>query len=104
MPVTPAIPAIGGEWAIPSLEGGAASGPGAPKGASFGQIMSNQVSSLAELQSDAAGASKDLALGNAEDPTSAVLAVERARLAMQLAVNVRQKLTDAVQTVMNTQV
>lgn len=104
MPIDPAMLTVGGEWSIGIPEAGTRP-PGAEGGgASFGQIMADQVRSLGDLQQEAAGASRELALGQASDPTTAVLAVERARLAMQLAVSVRGKLTEAVQTIMHTQV
>jgi flagellar hook-basal body complex protein FliE len=77
---------------------------GGGSGVSFGDIMAKQVQSLGELQSEAAGASREVAMGTAADPSSAVLAIERARLAMQLATAVRTKLTEAVNDVMHTQV
>lgn len=106
MPIDPAMLTVGGDWSIGIPEAGLQppAAPGSSGGASFGQIMADQVEQLSGLQTDAAGASRDLALGKASDPTEAVLAVERARLAMQLAVSVRGKLTEAVQTIMHTQV
>ena len=117
MPVDPVMLARGAEWAIGGLDGATEAGragaldgateagrAGAPAGTSFGDLMVKQISSLNELQTDAAAHSTALALGQAEDPSAAVLAVERARLSMQLAVNVRTKLTDALTEVLRTQV
>jgi flagellar hook-basal body complex protein FliE len=100
--IDPSMVTIGREWSIGLEEAGAAAPQGG--GASFGRMLADQVQSLADLQTEASGASRDLALGQAEDPTGAVLAVERARLAMQLATSVRTKLTEAVNDVMRTQV
>jgi flagellar hook-basal body complex protein FliE len=100
--IDPAMLTIGGDWSV-GLE--AAPKPaGGGSGVSFGDIMAKQVQSLGELQSEAAGASREVAMGTAADPSSAVLAIERARLAMQLATAVRTKLTEAVNDVMHTQV
>lgn len=103
MPVDPmTIGSIGGDWSV-ALEGTPKPG-GESGGGGFGNVLADQVRSLGSLQSDAAKASQEVALGTAEDPSSAVLAIERARLAMQLATAVRSKLTDAVNDVMRTQV
>jgi flagellar hook-basal body complex protein FliE len=111
MPVDPTMLTTGSEWSVGGLGGlgqvgttGAAEAGREVGGASFGDLMAKQVASLDELQTDASAQSQALALGTAEDPSAAVLAVERARLSMQLAVNVRSKLTDAFNEVMRTQV
>ena len=49
-------------------------------------------------------ASQALATGQASDPTSVVMAVERAQLAMQLASQIRTKAVEAAQDIFNTQV
>ena len=97
----------GGEWNVGSvgaLDGtpstGAASG--APGG--FGQVLSNQLGSLEQSQTDAASASRSLADGTATDPTAAVVAVERAQLSMQLAAQLRTKGVEALQEIFRTQV
>lgn len=102
--IDPTMLARGPEWSVGGLDGATEAGPPAAGGASFGDVMTKQVASLAELQSEAAGQAQAVALGQAEDPSAAVLAVERARLSMQLAVSVRSKVTDAFTEVMRTQV
>jgi len=70
----------------------------------FGGMLSNAVSSLEKTQADAASASQSLVAGTATDPTQVVMAVERARLAMQMASQIRTKAVEAFTDVFHTQV
>jgi flagellar hook-basal body complex protein FliE len=67
-------------------------------------MLANQVQNLQGLQNDAAQQSQALATGQAADPSQVVMAVERARLGMQLASQIRTKLVEAQQDVFHTQV
>jgi flagellar hook-basal body complex protein FliE len=120
------ISAVGGEWSVGSL--GALSpaerstaGPAAAEGAgaaglsgtsgvsgseapSFGGELTNAISSLEQTQQSAAGAAQGLAMGTVSDPESAVVTVQDAQLAMQLASQIRTKATEAAQTIFQTQV
>jgi flagellar hook-basal body complex protein FliE len=78
--------------------------PAAPEGGGFGSMLGNAVSNLEKSQTDAAGAAQTLVDGTATDPTSVVMQVERAQLAMQLASQIRTKATEAYQTIYQTQV
>ena len=107
MPTVPAIdPSFavsGAEWQVtpPQANDGAAA---TSDGSGFGSMLSNSLSSLAQTQTDAASAAQDLATGQASDPTSVVMAVERAQLAMQLAGQIRTKAVEAAQDIFHTQV
>ena len=109
MPVDPSMAINGVEWQVPGIDGqvpggaGAAEKAGAP-GESFGDMLSNQVQGLQGLQNDAASQSQALATGQATDPSQVVMAVERARLGMQLASQIRTKLVEAQQDIFHTQV
>jgi flagellar hook-basal body complex protein FliE len=92
----------GPEWQVDPTAPAAAQPAGA--GAGFAGMLGKQVGALDGMQADAASASQALATGQAGDLNSAVMAVERARLAMQLAVQVRGKLVEAYQDVFHTQV
>jgi flagellar hook-basal body complex protein FliE len=70
----------------------------------FGTMLGKQIGRLQDLQEDAAGQARALATGTADDPTSVVMAVERARLSMQLASQLRERGTTALQEVLRTQV
>jgi flagellar hook-basal body complex protein FliE len=73
-------------------------------GQGFGGMLSNAISSLEQTQTDAAGASQSLVAGTATDPTQVVMSVERARLAMQLASQIRNKAVEAYTDMFHTQV
>jgi flagellar hook-basal body complex protein FliE len=107
-PIDPAMSVTGPEW---SVGGVGQAAPGAPSagtsgtsGASFGSLLSNSIQSLSQTQEDAATAAQQLATGQASDPTSVVMAVERAQLAMQMASQIRTKAVDAAQEIFHTQV
>jgi flagellar hook-basal body complex protein FliE len=109
MPIDPTLAVRGGEWsvglgdaAIPGIPGAGAA-DGAKAGTSFGGVLADQIGALDKLQTDAATGARALAAGNA-DPTEVVMAVERARLGMQLASQIRTKAVEAVQDIFHTQV
>jgi flagellar hook-basal body complex protein FliE len=86
---------------------GQAGGAGAASGgesSSFGGELTEAISSLEQTQDSAASASQALAAGTASDPESAVVTVEDAQLAMELASQIRTKATEATQSIFNTQV
>jgi flagellar hook-basal body complex protein FliE len=100
-PVDPSFSVSGPEWGVGPvgpIDQAAAGGQG------FGGMLSNAISSLEQTQTDAASASQSLATGTATDPTQVVMAVERARLAMQMASQIRTKAVDAFTDVFHTQV
>jgi flagellar hook-basal body complex protein FliE len=117
LPIDPSISAIGGgssEWSVggvpsvgsagsvdPSIEG--ATGATGSSGG-FGGMLTNAISSLQKTQTDAAQASQSLVDGTATDPTQVVMSVERARLSMQLASQIRTKAVEAYTDIFHTQV
>lgn len=112
MPIDPTFAVSGGEWSVGGLgdggipvgAGGAPSGTSEPGGGrSFGGVLADQIGALEKLQTEAAEGSRALAAGTA-DPTEAVMAVERARLSMQLASQIRTKAVEVVQDIFHTQV
>jgi flagellar hook-basal body complex protein FliE len=101
-PIDPSLSVGGSEWSVGGV------GPVDPStqqsGQGFGGMLSNAVSSLEKTQADAAQASQSLVAGTATDPTQVVMSVERARLAMQLASQIRTKAVEAYTDVFHTQV
>jgi flagellar hook-basal body complex protein FliE len=99
MPVDPSMAVSGAEWQIAPLEQ-------APSetGGGFGGMLGDALGSLAQSQTDAAAGAQQLAAGTAQDPTSVVMAVERAQLSMQLASQIRTKLVEAAQDIFHTQI
>ena len=102
------------EWTIGPLDEGINGiDPGAELGAlegtsdaggGFSSVLGKQLSALSDLQAEGASASQALATGTATDPASVVMAVERARLSMQLASQLRTKGVEAINEVFRTQV
>ena len=107
--IDPSMVTVGGEWSLGidpglgALERGTESVGSGGEG-SFGSMLTKQISNLEQLQVDAAEQSRALATGQAGDPAEVVMAVEKARLAMQLAAQLRTKGVEAITEVMRTQV
>jgi flagellar hook-basal body complex protein FliE len=93
--------ATGGEWSVGTLDG---PGGAQPAGKSFGSVLGDQIGALEKTQNDAAAASQSLADGTATDTTSVVMAVERARLSMQVAAQLRTKGVEAINDIFHTSV
>ena len=114
MPIDPTFAVKGTDWSVGSVGGvddasstgaaGAASGTPGSGGAGFGNALAKQIGQLDSLQQDAATASQQLATGQATDPSATVMTIERARLAMQLASQIRTKGVEALQEVFRTSV
>ena len=109
MPIDPTFAVSGLDWQVGPVDGGvpgqAGGGlAGAEGDNGFGGMLAQQVSKLSEMQSDAATASQELAAGTATDTSSAVMAIERARLSMQLASQIRTKGVEALTEVLRSQV
>ena len=109
------IPPIGG--ASPGLSLGAVEGAGAggaqssgasaatgAESASFGSELTGAISSLEKTQQSSDAASQALATGTVKDPESAVVTVEDAQMAMELASQLRTKATESIQSIFQTQV
>ena len=91
------IPPLGAEWSVGALQDTA---PAQAPAGGFAKVIGQ----LTAEQEGAAQAAQQLAAGTASDPSQAVLAVERARLSMQLAAQIRTKVVDSVNDVFHTQV
>jgi flagellar hook-basal body complex protein FliE len=101
-PVDPSFSVGGPEWGVGSVGPVDQATPATGQG--FGGMLSNAVSSLEQTQTDAASASQSLVSGTATDPTQVVMAVERARLSMQMASQIRTKAVEAFTDVFHTQI
>jgi flagellar hook-basal body complex protein FliE len=109
MPAIDPTLAVGGpDWSIGPVDGlgaeGATTPAGGADGSRFGGLLADQVGKLEALQQDAATASRDLATGAATDPAATVMTIERARLSMQLAAQIRTKGVEALQEIFHTSV
>ena len=90
-PVGPAVPAR-----IAPVERSAP----AAGGADFGEVLRRAVGAVDELQRDASRAAVTLASGGSVDLARTVVAIEKANVSLQLAVQVRNKLLEAYQELM----
>lgn len=87
------------------VEGGGGLGGAAGSGSSsFGDELTEAISSLEGTQLSANSAAQSLATGTAKDPESAVVTVEDAQMAMDLAAQLRTKAAEAAQSIFQTQV
>ena len=97
----------GPEWniAIPDAPAGLdGAAPVDGESSGFGGMLTKQLEGLQGLQTDAAAQSQALATGTAEDASQVVMAVEKARLSMQLAASLRDKGVESFQEIFRTQV
>jgi flagellar hook-basal body complex protein FliE len=104
LPIDPSMLAKGAEWNVGLGPEAATSTQPAAGGQGFGSFLSKQVGQLQGLQDQAAQSAQALASGQATDPTQVVMAVEKARLSMQLASQIRTKATEAINDIFHTQV
>ena len=103
-PIDPSFATTGPEWSVGSVSPVQGTGQGSNGQSSFGGMLSNAISGLDQSQTQAATASQSLVNGTATDPTSVVMQVEQASLAMQLADQIRTKAVEAEQDIFHTQV
>jgi flagellar hook-basal body complex protein FliE len=101
-PIDPSMSVTGPEWSVGSVQAPSEAGQGGQGG--FGGMLTNAISSLQQTQTDAAQASQALVSGTATDPTQVVMAVERARLSMQMASQIRGKAVEAYNDIFHTQI
>jgi flagellar hook-basal body complex protein FliE len=73
-------------------------------GSGFGPALSHALQGLVQEQTSADAQSQALALGTTSDIAGVTMAVERANLAMQLAVQVRNKAVDAYHEIFRMQI
>jgi flagellar hook-basal body complex protein FliE len=109
--IIPPVGGLGAELSLSGAEGLAHAGQSGAGGATaggqasgFGGELTEAISSLEQTQDSASSASQALAAGTASDPESAVVTVEDAQLAMELASQIRTKATEAAQNIFQTQV
>ena len=90
----------GPEWKV----GGVPADTDPAAAGSFKTMLTGQIAELGDMQAKAAQASQALAAGTADDVSAVVMAVDRARLGMQLAAQIRTKGVEAYQEIFRTQV
>ncbi len=83
------------EKVVPQMEG---------SNKNFGEFLTDALGEVNSLQQTAAKTSFDLAAGTLQDISQVTIAAEKASIAMQLTMQVRNKMIDAYQEVMRMQV
>ena len=73
-------------------------------GANFGDVLQSSLERVNRLQSEADTAVEDLTLGRQTDIHSTMIAVEKAGIALELALQIRNKLLNAYETLMRQQI
>ncbi len=71
---------------------------------SFGKFLTEALNQVNELQAQAEQAGVDLAAGKSTDIHNVMIATEKANLAVELTVQVRNKVIDAYQEIMRMQI
>ena len=74
-------------------------GPGQVDGKNFAKFLEEKIGEVNQLQKNADQAVQDLATGKEKDITKVVSAAEKANLAFQMMLQIRNKLVDAYQEI-----
>lgn len=89
---------------LPSLEKASGSKKAGGDGVDFAKGLENAIDKLADVNSEADRLVAQAATGQIDDLNKVVLAVEKANIAMQMGVQVRNKVVEAYQDIMHMQV
>lgn len=73
------------------------------KGADFGSMLSSAVQNVNQLQTDSTNAIQSFLTGSGEELHTVALATQRAELALDLGIQVRNKVVSAYQEIMKMQ-
>ena len=85
--------------------GGIVPKPGAgPVGGGFGDLLRQAVGQVNQLQQAADTATQEFSVGRTQDAASTLIAIEKANLGFQLTLQIRNKLLEAYQEIMRTQI
>lgn len=78
--------------------------PAAAEGQNFKDILSQSIEKLNQLLQDSDAAGQALATGSIDDIHSAMIAAEKADLALQFTLQIRNKIIDAYNEIMHMQI
>jgi len=84
--------------------GSAAAGATVAPDKTFGKMLMDALNDVNDLQQKASQTSVDLATGKIEDVSQVVIAAEKAAVALQLTIQVRNKMLESYQEMMRMQV
>lgn len=93
------LPSVPGLSASTGTNAGTGAGAGAAGEADFMSTLRNAMDQVGELQSEADGKVAQLLTGNGQDVHSTMIAVQKANLAFEMMVQVRNKIVQAYQQV-----
>jgi flagellar hook-basal body complex protein FliE len=71
---------------------------------SFSEILKNELDKVNDIQLNAEQATQDLLTGKATDVHQVLIATEEAKLSLEMAVQIRNKLVDAYQEISRMQI
>lgn len=100
MRISPIESSIPVEAVKPKVSAGGSGDPGV----SFGDMVKHAASQVNKLQSQADTAAVGLATGDVEDVHRAMIAMQKAKLSLDLTIQVRNKVIEAYQEIMRMQV
>ena len=86
-----------------SATAGGSQGARTPERENFESVLAGQVSGLAEVQAAADRAAEAVAVGDLSQLHEAVIAMQKASLALELAITVRNHVVDGVKELLHTQ-
>jgi flagellar hook-basal body complex protein FliE len=75
-----------------------------PARGGFGELLQSSLERVSRLQSEADQAAENLTVGGPADIHSTMIAVEKAGIALELALQIRNKLLNAYETLMRQQI
>lgn len=78
--------------------------PAQKAGGGFGEMLQGSLDRFATLQTDADRSVEELTLGGKGDLHSTMIAVEKAGIALEMALQIRNKLLNAYETLMRQQI
>ncbi len=88
-----------GNAGVSPLRPGSAGAPGPAPEMGFKQVLMDNIEQVNRLQQDAQMAIEDLSAGRREDVASVMIAKQKADLAFQMLLQVRNKLVDAYEEI-----
>ncbi len=88
-----------------SMPGEAAAGPAAPpRERDFAEVLRRGMSGLADIQAAADQAAQSIAVGDLAQLHNAIIAMQKASLALEFVIAVRNHVVDGIQELLRTQV
>lgn len=95
---------VGGYQSIPAAVRGAETEASAETGPGFADVMADALSLFRETGAESDAATLNLLTGGTEELSSVLISAEKAEIALNLTVAIRNKAVDAYKEIMNMQV